>query len=117
MTSFAIYEFVGLILALPLSYWFAWFAKKHTYSTYKDELEKLFQLYWNGEEDDEMNAWLKVKNLIPQSDKSDKRIKFINKQIKELNKSKIYSNSLVDENGDVNQNPNQVKKTDLSKVQ
>ncbi len=117
MTSFAIYEFVALILALPLSYWFAWLAKKHTHSTYKDEMNKLYHIYWNGEEDDQLNAWLRVKNLIPQSEASDKRVKYINKQIKELNKSGIYSDSVVDNTGDVRQNPNQSKRNDLSKVQ
>ena len=72
MTSFAIYEIIGLILALPLSYALAYLSKKYTYSTYKDELEKLFQIFWNGEEDDQLNAWLRVRNLIPQSDIKEK---------------------------------------------
>lgn len=101
MTSFAIYEIIGLILALPLSYALAYLSKKYTYSTYKDELEKLFQIFWNGEEDDELNAWLKVKNLIPQSDIKDKRVKFINKKIREINKANIYSDQLIESNGDI----------------
>ncbi|WP_232802895.1 hypothetical protein [Gracilimonas amylolytica] len=60
MTSFAIYEFVAFILALPLSYALAWAARKYTFSTYKDEVDRLFAAVWNGEEEDELNAWLKV---------------------------------------------------------
>jgi len=101
MTSFAIYEIIGLILALPLSYALAYVSKKYTYSTYKDELEKLFQVFWNGEVDDELNAWLKVRNLIPQSDSNDKRVKYINRKIREINKSNIYSNSSIDTNGEI----------------
>lgn len=101
MTSFAIYEIIGLILALPLSYALAHLAKKYTYSTYKDELEKLFQIFWNGEEDDQLNAWLKVRNLIPQSNIQEKRVRYINKKIRELNKANIYSNSYIGTNGEV----------------
>jgi len=29
------------------------------------ESEKLFQIYWNEKQIDELNAWLKARNLIP----------------------------------------------------
>jgi hypothetical protein len=101
MTSFAIYEIIGFIIALPLSYLLAYLSKKYTYSTYKDELEKLFQVFWNGEKEDELNAWLKVRNLIPQSDVKDKRVIFINRKIKKLNRSNIYSETSINEKGEV----------------
>ena len=112
MTSFAIYEIIGLILALPLSYALAYLSKKYTYSTYKDELEKLFQVFWNGEDDDELNAWLRVRNLIPQSDNNDKRVKYINRKIREINKANIYSDSSVDSTGEVKTKTAEIIKTD-----
>ncbi|MDZ7806611.1 MAG: hypothetical protein U5K71_05810 [Gracilimonas sp.] len=98
MTSFAIYEFIALILALPISYAMAWLARKYTYVTYKDEVDRLYSAVWNGNEEDELNAWLKVYSLFIEK-KAPKKKRYILKKIEALNKQKIYSSVLVDEKG------------------
>jgi len=98
MTSFAIYEFIGLILALPLSYAMAQLAKRYSYATYKDEVDRLYSGIWNGEEEDELNAWLKVYSIYVNK-KAPKKKKYVLTQIDSLNKQKFYSSTLVDEKG------------------
>ena len=104
MTSFAIYEIVGLVLALPLSYAMAWLARKYSYDTYKDEIDRLFMAVWNGEEEDELNAWLKVKQIFLDKN-APKKNKYIQSKIDGLNKQKLYSQSLVDEHGEIKEQP------------
>lgn len=110
MTSFAIYEFVAFILALPLSYALAWVARKYTFSTYKDEVDRLFAAVWNGEEEDELNAWLKVYRIYLEK-RSPKKKRYILSNINSLNKQTIYSSVLVDEKGNLKQGPDP-KETD-----
>ncbi|MFP8488084.1 hypothetical protein ACKGJO_03210 [Gracilimonas sp. Q87] len=98
MTSFAIYEFIALIVALPLSYAMAWLARKHTFATYKDEVDRLYSAIWNGNEEDELNAWLKVYSIYLNK-KAPRKKQYILKKIEILNKQKIYSSVLVNENG------------------
>jgi len=110
MTSFAIYEFIGLILALPLSYAMARLAKRYSYATYKDEVDRLYSGIWNGEEEDELNAWLKVYSIYVNK-KAPKKKKYVLNQIDSLNKQKFYSSTLVDEKGKL-QNYSQPDKMD-----
>jgi hypothetical protein len=98
MASFAIYEFVALILALPLSYAMAWLAKKYTYATYRDEVDRLYTAVWNGDEEDELNAWLKVYRIYLNK-KAPRKKKYILNKIETLNKQPIYSSVIVDASG------------------
>jgi hypothetical protein len=98
MTSFAIYELLGFILALPLSYAMAYLARKYSRDTYKDELRRLYSAVWNGEEEDELNAWLKVKQIFLNKN-APKKKRYIQKMINELNKQNLYSETIVDEKG------------------
>lgn len=96
--SFAIYEFIGLILALPLSYAMAWLAKKHTLTTYKEEVDRLYTAVWSGDEEDELNAWQKVNSLYLNK-KAPRKKKYILKKIESLNKQNLYSSVVVNEKG------------------
>lgn len=98
MTSFAIYELLGFILALPLSYAMAYLARKYSRDTYKDELQRLYAAVWNGEEEDELNAWLKVRQIFLDKN-APKKKKYILKKIEEINKQNLYSETIVDERG------------------
>ena len=99
--SFAIYEIVGLIIALPLSYTMAALAKKFSTITYKEELDHLFYFYWNGEADDEKNAWLKVLQLISSKKGSRKKIKYIINKLQLLNKQDYQSHYIVTDSGEL----------------
>lgn len=98
--SFAIYEILGFILALPLSYAMAALAKKYSVQSYKDEIDRLFTAYWNGNDEDELYAWLRVRQLLSGT-KDEKKLQYIDKKIKELNKNKIYGSASVNEKGEV----------------
>lgn len=100
--SFAIYEILGLIISLPLSYAMARIAKIYTFDTYKDEVDRLFAATWNGKEEDELNAWLKVKSIYL-SKKAPKKKKYISKRIQELDHYKLLSRSYVDDEGKMRQ--------------
>lgn len=99
--SFAIYEIVGLIIALPLSYTMAALAKKFSTITYKEELDHLFYFYWNGEADDEQNAWLRVLQLISSKKGSRKKIKYIINKLQLLNKQDYQSHFIVTDSGEL----------------
>ncbi|MFN1833722.1 hypothetical protein AB2B38_000560 [Balneola sp. MJW-20] len=98
--SFAIYEILGFVLALPLSYAMAYLARKYSKQTYKDEMDRLFSAYWSGKEEDAMYAWLRVRQLLS-SRRDEKKIRYIDKKISELNKNEIYGSSSVNEKGEV----------------
>lgn len=100
MTSFAIYEFVALILALPLSYAMARLAKRYTYATYKDEVDRIYSAVWSGEEEDQLNAWQKVYRLYLNK-KAPRKKKYILNKIESLNKQQIYSSVIVDAKGNL----------------
>lgn len=98
--SLAIYEILGFILALPLSYAMARLARKYSKHTYKDELDNLFMAFWSGKEEDELYAWLRVKQIF-QHKKAPDRMKYIQKKISELNKKELYSSTFVDGKGEI----------------
>ena len=102
MLSLAIYEFIGFIIALPLSYTLAYLARKYSYDTYKDEIDRLYAAIWTGEDDDELNAWLKVKQIFKDK-KAPKKKEYINKKISSLNKHHFYGDVSVDKKGILNE--------------
>lgn len=98
--SFAIYEIFALVISLPLSYAMARVAKKYSSDTYKDEVNRLFAVIWNGENIDELNAWLKVKRIYD-SKRAPKKKKYILKRIHKLDKYRLLSRTYINEKGDV----------------
>lgn len=98
--SSAIYEIIGFILALPLSYAMAKLAKIYSNPTYKDELNNLFMAYWNGEEEDELYAWLKVRQTVNPK-QSSRKDKYIQRKIRDLNKKGLYSQVSIRKDGEI----------------
>ncbi|WP_020403162.1 hypothetical protein [Gracilimonas tropica] len=99
MTSFAIYEIFAFIFAIPLSYGMAYLVKRFSSNNYKTEVDRLVSAVWNGEEEDELNAWLKI-NLLFRDKKAPQKKKYIRYRIKQLEKHKIKSNAFVNEQGE-----------------
>ena len=73
-------------------------------------MDRLYSGIWNGEEEDELNAWLKVYSIYVNK-KAPKKKKYVLTQIDSLNKQKFYSSTLVDEKGKL-QNYSQPDKMD-----
>jgi hypothetical protein len=65
---------------------------------YKDEVDHLYSAVWNGNEEDDLNALLKVYRLYLNK-KAPRKKRFILKKFDTLNKQNIYSSVLVDEKG------------------
>ena len=101
VTSFAIYEFIGLLLALPLSYFFAWLVRRDRPRTYKDELQRMFHVQWNGEPEDEYYAWLRVRMFFEETPSNEKKLKYIDKQIQGMSRYRLYSDTFINREGDV----------------
>ena len=100
-TNIAIFELVALLIAIPLSYVLAYFVKRFTSNTYEDEVLKLFSFYWNGEPEDEIYAWMKVRYVLESREDAKKKIEYVNKKIELLNKQPLYGSWEVNSKGEL----------------
>jgi hypothetical protein len=98
MTSFAIYEIFAVIFSIPLSYLMAYLVKKYSKTDYKEEVDRLVSAIWNGNEQDELNAWLKV-SLLFKDKKAPRKKKYIKNRINRLDKHRIKGHTFVNEDG------------------
>lgn len=98
---YALFEIVALLLVIPLSYVLAYVVKRFTANTYEDELLKLFSFYWNGEPEDEIYAWMKVRYILENREDAQEKIQYVNLKIDRLNKQPLYSNWQVNSSGEL----------------
>lgn len=98
---YALFEIVALLLVIPLSYVLAYIVKRLTANTYEDELLKLFSFYWNGEPEDEIYAWMKVRHILENREDAQEKIQYVNLKIDRLNKQPLYSNWQVNSSGEL----------------
>lgn len=108
ITQTAIYELVAVILALPLSYGLALFVKKwaNKFTAYQNEIDRLFVTYWNGRPEDEYYAWLKVRQTMLNASPTKKQMKYIDKNLKKVNRNSYISGSYIGDDGDITINEN-----------
>jgi len=105
----AIFELIALFLTLPVSYLLAYYFRNHSKPGYKDELQRLFTKNWNGNSEDELYAWLRVKRLIPNTPGNSKRHSYIDKKLGELNKNNLYGSVKVNQYGEfIDKDENQI---------
>ena len=100
-TEIAIFELVTLLIAIPLSYVLTYFVKRFTSDTYEDEVLKLFSFYWNGEPEDEIYAWMKVRYILENRDDAQKKIQYVTRKIEHLNKQPLYGSWEVNSRGEL----------------
>ena len=100
-TDLAIFELVALLIVIPLSYVLAYFVKRFTSDTYEDEVLKLFSFYWNGEPEDELYAWMKVRYILESREDAHKKIQYVNRKIEHLNKQPLYGTWEVNSRGEL----------------
>lgn len=100
-TRYAIFEITALLIVIPLSYVLSWFVKRFTANTYEDELIKLFGFYWNGEPEDEIYAWMKVRTVLQNRENGKKKVRYVNQKINRLNKQPLYGSWEVNSNGEL----------------
>lgn len=99
--NLAIFELVALLIVIPLSYVLAFFVKRFTANTYEDEVLKLFSFYWNGEPEDEIYAWMKVRYVLEHREEAKKKIQYVNQKINNLNKQPLYGSLKVNNKGEL----------------
>lgn len=102
----AIYELVAVILALPLSYLLAYVIKRWAYkfTAYQNEIDRLFVTFWNGHPEDEYNAWLKVRRTMLNASPSKKQMKYIDKNLRKVNRNHYISGSYIGDDGEITMN-------------
>ena len=100
-TQFALFEIAALLIVIPLSYVLAYLVKRFTANTYEDEILKLFSLYWNGEPEDEIYAWMKVRSILKEREGSQKKIRYVNQKINDMNKQALYGSWQVSGKGEL----------------
>jgi len=108
MSQSAIYELAAVILALPLSYALAFLLKKWAYkfTAYQNEIDRLFVTYWNGRPEDEYNAWLKVRRTMQNASPSEKQMKYVDKNLRKVNRNNYISGSYIGDDGEIRINEN-----------
>jgi hypothetical protein len=95
----AIFEVVGLLMAVPLSYGLAMLIKRIKTKPWRLQVEEVFQRNWNGRLEDEHYAWLKTRNEFQQKGGKRRQLVFIDQRIAHLNRRKLYSETVVSEEG------------------
>lgn len=99
--QYAIFEIVALLIVIPLSYVFAYLIKRFGVNTYEDELLKLFSFYWNGEPEDEIYAWMKVRSVLQNREDAKKKVQYVNQKIERINKQPLYGSWEVNSRGEL----------------
>lgn len=99
--QYAIFEIVALLIVIPLSYVFAYLIKRFGVKSYEDELLKLFSFYWNGEAEDEIYAWMKVRSVLQNREDAKKKIQYVNQKIERINKQPLYGSMEVNTRGEL----------------
>lgn len=97
----AFFEFFALLIAIPLSYVLAYLVKRFSANSYEAEVLKLFSFYWNGEPEDEIYAWMKVRSILKDREDSRKKIHYVNRKIESLNKQPLYGTWKVNGKGEL----------------
>lgn len=100
-TQVAIFELFALLIVIPLSYVLAYLVKRFTANSHEDEVLKLFSLYWNGEPEDEIYAWMKVRTVLEQREGGEKKIHYVNDKINRINKQPLYGSWEVNGEGEL----------------
>jgi len=108
MASLAIFEFIAILIALPLSYGLAWYFRKSKKKSYMNEVDRMFHRYWNGKPDSELYAWQMVRRHYLYSDTPQKYLKYIGGKIESLNNSDLLSSYYIDEAGNLRQYNSQI---------
>lgn len=100
-TQLALFEIAALLIVIPLSYVFAYLVKLFTADRHEEEVVKLFSFYWNGEPEDEIYAWMKVRSILREREDSQKKIHYVNRKIAHMNKQSLYGSWQVSGEGEL----------------
>lgn len=103
MITYAIFELVAVILAVPFSYLMARIVKYYSRPNYRNEVDTDFQKEWNGKPDDEYGAWLRLRRKYLRQDVPGRYLDHIRMRISSVNKRDHLSNLSVTETGEIYQ--------------
>lgn len=79
-----------------------WFIRYERRQSYMDDIDTLFEQTWSGREGEELYAWYLIKSeYLEGSYGREEYIRYINKKINEIDKSRMMSNYSIDEFGNI----------------
>jgi hypothetical protein len=102
MVSFAVIEIGFVIVALILSWIHVrWLRKRALKRNEIDELNDLFNYFWDGTDENERYAWYKVRNheLSMVEETSPTKLEYIEQRLRRLSSNPMKSGTYIDENG------------------
>lgn len=101
MLTYAIFELVAVILAVPFSYFMSRLVKYYSRPNYRNEVDSDFQKEWNGKPDDEYEAWLRLRRKYLRQDVPGKYLDHIRMRVSSVNKRDHLSDITVNEKGEL----------------
>ncbi|MGD8428035.1 MAG: hypothetical protein PVH63_10395 [Balneolaceae bacterium] len=101
ITGLAIYEVAALLISIPLSYLLTRIVKRVQRYSYEDDVRTLFFIYWDGSEEDELYAWYKVRHVLLKREKEERKLRFVEQKIAQVNKQRLYGEMSIDESGEL----------------
>jgi len=101
MDKEVLFQIAAFLMVIPLTYLIFEIVKDYRKSGYEKEMLDLYEIYWNGTPDDELNAWYKVRRNLLMREESEKKLKFVDQKIQEVDKKNIIGKTLVNEQGEL----------------
>jgi hypothetical protein len=93
---FASFGLVAVVFAFPLTYLLIRLIKESELYSWQDDIEIAFRKKWTGKPEDELYAWLSVRMEYKKPGHSERERKFIDRKIKQLDQTTLYSDVFVD---------------------
>lgn len=92
---------VGLLLMiLPFVYIVTQGIKDYRQPDFCEEINNLFHMYWNGDPEDRLNAWYKVRLLLLMREESEEKLNYVERKIQKENKHNFLGSTYVRDDGE-----------------
>lgn len=102
--SIFIYYTIFSILSISVVFIAYKMVKLQKRESFKDELDYQFRQVWSGREEEELYAWYHVKLHLLKYGASERKYRYVERKIEELDKKPILSKYDVDESGNIEKN-------------
>lgn len=102
--SIFIYYTIFSILSISVVFIAYKMVKLQKRESFKDELDYQFRQVWSGREEEELYAWYHVKLHLLKYGASERKYRYVERKIEELDKKPILSKYDVDESGNIKKN-------------
>ena len=101
MATYWIWWIGGLLAGISLTVLaVGWIRSRFYYPPYKQEVDKIFQHYWNRKPEDELYAWYKVRRYLNSKNADANRLEYVKECIKKCDRDKICGKTVVTIDGE-----------------